>query len=147
MATPYSEIYQAFIFKVKGYDLLMLLDEDREDILHIYTVSVCRKIGKKVRSYANLFDRDDAAGEFISDIDEDLIDVIAECMITEWLKPQIYSDELLESRLNTKDFSEYSPAKLIEHIRYVYEMSTKASIAAVNNYTFSHNDIAELTKK
>ena len=36
MATPYSEIYQAFIFKVKGYDLLMLLDEDREDILHIY---------------------------------------------------------------------------------------------------------------
>ena len=147
MATSYSEIYQAFIFKVKAYDLLMLLDEDREDLLHIYMTSVCRQIRKKVNNYANLSDRDDTAGVFASDIDEDLIDIIAECMITEWLKPQIYSDELLESRLNTKDFSEYSPAKLIEHIRYVYEMSIKASTAAVNNYTFSHNDIAELTKK
>jgi len=145
MATSYSEIYEAFIFKVKGYDLLSLLTEDREDILNMYMVSVCRKINKKVKAYADLT-RDDDLKEFPSDIDDDLIDIIAECMITEWLKPQIYSDELLESRMNTKDFSEYSPAKLIEHIRYVFQMSEKNSKTAINNYTFSHNDIAELNK-
>ena len=146
MATPYSDIYEAFIFKVKGYDLLMLLDSDREEMLHIYLTAAVRKAAKKVKRYADLADRDDQYAEFNSDIDDDLIDILAECMISEWLKPQLYSDELLESRLNTKDFTEYSPAKLIEHIRYVYELSTKASLVAINNYTFSHDDISELNK-
>lgn len=147
MATPYSDIYRAFIFKVKAYDLMMLLDEDREEILSVYLNAVCRHISKKVQNYADLSARDDVSCEFSDDIDDELIDIIAECMITEWLKPQIYSDELLESRLNTKDFTEYSPAKLIEQIRNVYEMSKKESLAAINNYTFSHGDIPELTRK
>nr|DAZ66733.1 MAG TPA: hypothetical protein [Caudoviricetes sp.] len=146
MATPYSKIYEAFVFKVKAYDLLMLLEEDREDILYLYMISVCRKVAKTVKTYANLADRDDEVKEFQTELDDDMIDIIAECMITEWLKPQMYSDELLESRLNTKDFTEYSPAKLIEQMRYVYEMSKKESRVAINNYTFSHGDIAELNK-
>lgn len=146
MATPYSEIYEAFIYKVKAYDLLMLLDEDREDILFVYMKAVCKRIAKKVKNYVDLLKFDDELKEFKNEIDYDLIDIIAECMITEWLRPQMYSDELLESRLNTKDFTEYSPAKLIEQIRYVYEMSKKESLVAINNYTFSHGDIAELTK-
>lgn len=146
MATPYSEIYEAFIYKVKAYDLLMLLDEDREDILFVYMKAVCKRIAKKVKDYVDLLKFDDELKEFKNEIDYDLIDIIAECMITEWLRPQMYSDELLESRLNTKDFTEYSPAKLIEQIRYVYEMSKKESLVAINNYTFSHGDIAELTK-
>lgn len=146
MATPYSKIYEAFIFKVKAYDLLMLLEEDREDILYIYMTSVCRKVFKTVMPYVDLSDRNEDTKEFNNDIDDDVIDIIAECMITEWLKPQMYSDELLESRLNTKDFTEYSPAKLIEQMRYVYEMSKKESKVIINNYTFSHGDIAELNK-
>lgn len=146
MATPYSKIYEAFIFKVKAYDLLMLLEEDREDVLYIYMTSVCRKVFKTVMPYVDLSDRNEDTKEFNNDIDDDVIDIIAECMITEWLKPQMYSDELLESRLNTKDFTEYSPAKLIEQMRYVYEMSKKESNVIINNYTFSHGDIAELNK-
>lgn len=146
MATPYSKIYEAFIFKVKAYDLLMLLEEDREDVLYIYMTSVCRKVFKTVMPYVDLSDRNEDTKEFNNDIDDDVIDIIAECMITEWLKPQMYSDELLESRLNTKDFTEYSPSKLIEQMRYVYEMSKKESNVIINNYTFSHGDIAELNK-
>ena len=146
MATSYSDVYEAFIFKIEGYKLLMLLNEDRERIIDKYMTAVCRKIQKKCAKYVDLADRDDLLQQFNKDIDEDIIDIIAECMITEWLKPKIYSDELLQSRLNTKDFTEFSPAKLIEHTRYVYEMSQKESKAMVNNYTFSHGDIAELNK-
>lgn len=146
MATSYSEIYQAFIFKIEGYKLLSLLNEEREKIISIYMTAVCRKIQKKCKKYVDLSDRDDSLQQFNTDIDEDMIDIISECMITEWLKPKIYSDELLESRLNTKDFTEFSPAKLIEHTRYVYEMSENNSRAMVNNYTFSHDDVAELNK-
>lgn len=146
MATSYSEIYQAFIFKIEGYKLLSLLNEEREKIINIYMTAVCRKIQKKCKKYVDLSDRDDSLKQFNTDIDDDMIDIISECMITEWLKPKIYSDELLESRLNTKDFTEFSPAKLIEHTRYVYEMSENNSRAMVNNYTFSHDDVAELNK-
>ena len=47
MATSYSEIYQAFIFKIEGYKLLSLLNEEREKIISIYMTAVCRKIQKK----------------------------------------------------------------------------------------------------
>ena len=81
---------------------------------------------------------------FIETLDEDEIDILAELMIAEWLKPMMYDDELLESRLNTKDFTEYSPAKLIEQIRMVYSMNRKESKALINNYTFTHGDVGEV---
>lgn len=145
MATPYSEIYEAFIYKIEGYKLLMLLSEDREEILSKYLKAACRKISNKFKKYVDLT-RDDEKQEFEGDIDEDVVDIIAEVMVYEWLKPQMYSNELLESRLNTKDFTEFSSAKLIENIRYVYEMATDAANTAINNYTFRHGDVSELNK-
>ncbi len=146
MAVSYSEIYNAFIFKVEAYKLISMLEEDREKILNRYLNSVCRKVQKKCAAYVDLSLRDDDLQEFLTDIDEDMIEILAECMVAEWLKPKIYSDELLESRLNTKDFTEFSPAKLIEHTRYVYEMSVDTANAMINNYTFSHRDIHKINE-
>ena len=111
----------------------MLLPEDREEILSKYLRAACRKISNKFKKYVDLT-RDDNLQEFEASIDEDVIDILAEVMVYEWLKPQMYSNELLESRLNTKDFTEFSPAKLIENIRLVYNMATDAANAAINNY-------------
>ena len=146
MATSYSEIFNAFMYKIEGYKLIPLVTEDRERIINIYLTAACRKAYKKCRQYVDLNDRDDKMQEFHIDLEDDMIDILAECMITEWLKPKLYSDELIESRLNTKDFTEFSPAKLIEQVRAVYDMSELASKVAINNYTFSHGDIAELNK-
>ena len=146
MATSYSEVYNAFIFKVEAYKLISMLEEDREKILNRYLSSVCRKVQRKCAAYVDLSERDDDFQEFLVDIDEDMIEILAECMVAEWLKPKIYSDELLESRLNTKDFTEFSPAKLIEHTRYVYEMSVDTANAMINNYTFSHRDVHKINE-
>ena len=100
----------------------MLLPEDREEILSKYLRAACRKISNKFKKYVDLT-RDDNLQEFEASIDEDVIDILAEVMVYEWLKPQMYSNELLESRLNTKDFTEFSPAKIIENIKntnYIY---------------------------
>lgn len=147
MATPYSDVYNAFIFKVEAYKLISMLEENREKILNRYLESVCRKVQRKCAEYIDLSNRDNDLQEFTIDIDEDMIEILAECMVAEWLKPKIYSDELLESRLNTKDFTEFSPAKLIEHTRYVYEMSVDTANAMINNYTFSHRDIHKINEK
>ena len=146
MATSYSEIFNAFMYKIEGYKLIQLLTEDRERIIKIYLTAACRKAYKKCKKYADLTDRDDVMQEFHTDLEDDMIDILAECMITEWLRPKLYSDELIESRLNTKDFTEFSPAKLIEQVRATYDLSERASKAAISNYTYSHEDIAELTE-
>lgn len=145
MPTPYAEIYETFLYKIEAYKLLMLLPEEREEILSVYMKQACRRIQVKCRKYVDL-NRDDEIAEFFSELDDQIIDIIAEVMVAEWLKPQMYSNELLESRLNTKDFTEFSPAKLIENIRYVYEMAVDNANAQINNYTFSHGDVQELTE-
>lgn len=146
MATSYSDIFNAFMYKVEGYKLIQLVTEDRERILNIYLTAACRKAYKKVKEYVDLSDRDDKMQEFHVDLEDDMIDILAEVMVTEWLRPKLYSEELIESRLNTKDFTEFSPAKLIEQVRAVYDMSELNAKVSINNYTFSHGDIAELNK-
>ena len=146
MATSYSQIYTAFIYKIEGYKLMALVTDDREKLINTYLTAACRKAYKKCLDYVDLSKRDDIIQEFDEDLEDDMIDILAECMVCEWLKPKLYSDELIESRLNTKDFTEFSPAKLIEQIRNVYDMSETAAKVGINNYTFSHRDIAELNR-
>ena len=81
---------------------------------------------------------------FNTTLELDEIDILSEFMVSCWLQPQIHSDELLESRLNTKDFSEYSPAKLIEQIKSVYYTSSKNAVILMKNYTYSHGDVGDV---
>ena len=117
MATPYSDVINSFIMKIEGYKLLTLLPEDREEVIMFYLNSARSKFYKKCKH--DLLDVDTENKLFLDTLTIDEIDILSEIMIVEWLSPQIYSDELLESRLNTKDFTEYSPAKLIEQINIV----------------------------
>ena len=144
MATSYSTIINAFLMKVKAYKLIALLEDDREEMVNFYLSSACAKFYKKCRH--NLLNRDDVTQEFAEELDADEADIISEIMITEWLSPMMYDDELLESRLNTKDFTEYSPAKLIEQIHEVFKTSKKYSKQLIIDYTYSHGDIAEVNK-
>ena len=144
MATSYSTIIDAFLAKVKAYDLMLLYKDDRDDIINFYFRSACSQFYKKCRH--NLSDREDTTQVFTEDLDEDEIDILSEIMIYKWLSPQMYNDELLKSRLNTKDFTEFSPAKLIEQIHSVYNSSKKNSKQLIIDYTYSHSNIGEITE-
>ena len=142
MATPYSVIINAFIIKVKAYQLIALLEEEREDMAIAYLDAAVSKFYRKCKT--NLLDRDLDNKTFNKELSVDESDILAELMVVEWLTPQMYDDELLESRLNTKDFTEYSPAKLIEQIRYVFESSKKAAKYRMINYTYESGNIRDL---
>lgn len=147
MATSYDDIYNAFIFKVEAYKLMPLLSEDKQKILTIYLTAACRKSYRRCLKYVDLNDRDDTLQQFNVDLDDDLIDILAEYMVSEWLKPKLYSDELLESRLNTKDFTEFSGAKMVEQLRLLCSEAEQAARVGINNYSFSHGDIAEVNRQ
>lgn len=145
MATPYSDIINSFIMKIEGYKLLTLFPENREDIIMFYLNSAKSKFYKKCKH--NLLDVDTENNTFLDTLTIDEIDILSEIMIVEWLSPQIYNDELLESRLNTKEFTEYSPAKLIEQINIVYKESKKRVKYMIVQYTYEYGNIRNLNEE
>ena len=140
MATPFSDVINTFILKVKAYKLMALLGDDREEIVLAYLNGARAKFYKKCKSDLLTLNEEG----FEADLVLDEVDILAELMIVEWLTPQIYDDELLESRLNTKDFTEYSPAKLIEQIHAVYKESKKRAKYMINQYTYDHGNVRNL---
>lgn len=141
MATPCSEIINAFILKVKAYKLMSIFDdEEREEIVMAFLKSAISKFYLKCHKPLNI--NEDMNFDVELSIDE--VDILAELMVVEWLTPQMYDDELLESRLNTKDFTEFSPAKLIEQIHNVYNSSKKRAKYMMIEYTYNHGNVRDL---
>lgn len=144
MATSFDEIYKKFLFKVKAYELQMLLPEQKEEILQIYLEASITQFYRRCK--VNLEDIDLELLQFNETLSLEEKNILAEYMVVEWLRPQLLSDELLESRLNTKDFTEYSTSKLIEQIRAVYDTSQRKARQLLVNYTYNCMDIEGLTK-
>lgn len=140
MATSYGTVINTFLGKVSDYKLLSLLEEDAEEELIGYMKSACA-IFKQCKE--DLKNRDDNLKEFSADLSEMVIDIITETMIVQWLKSQLYNTELLESRLNTKDFTEYSPAKLILEMRNLYESALSNARRMRIEYTYDYDEVAK----
>ena len=140
MATSYGTIINVFLGKVSDYKLLSLLQEEAEEELIGYMKSACATF-KQSKEDLNI--RDDITQEFQSDLSDTVIDIITELMITQWLKSQLYNTELLESRLNSKDFTEYSPAKLILEMRNLYESTLSRTRNMCIEYTYDYDEVAK----
>ena len=84
---------------------------------------------RKICKYDLSTTGDDIIREFDVDIpDEDLdeiADIVSEGMLVQWMKPYTYKQESLESVLNTKDFTTYSPAELLMRIGNAYVAARK----------------------
>lgn len=142
MATQYSDIYNSFLGKITDYDLPKFDDTDRKEILYGYMKSACVNFNKACK--VNLYDRDETLLQFNVNLDDEIIDIISELMIVEWLKPKILSTENLKNCLSTKDFSLFSPANLLKEIRETFTLCKNNTRSLINNYSFSHADFTEL---
>ena len=65
-------------------------------------------------------------------------------MVVQWLKPYVYKQELLESTLNTRDFTAYSPAELLRRVGDAYTKAQKDYIQMVREYSYNHGDLTVL---
>lgn len=144
MATPFSIIYDKFIFKITSYKILNLPDEDKNFILRNYLDSACAEYQTELK--VDITDVDENNQCFNNTLNPIEIDILAEAMIVEWLKPIIYDDELLQNKLNTRDFTEYSTANLSSQIHTIYNTTKKNIRLRVNEYTFKYTNLSEMTK-
>jgi hypothetical protein len=81
---------------------------------------------------------------FVSEDVEEIVDILSDGMIIQWLKPYLYRQELLESVLNTRDFTTYSTAELLLRIKETYQQTQKAYVQKVREYSYNHGNLTEL---
>lgn len=147
MSIPYDLFIAGFLNKVTEYDFIGLADEDRNNIVDGYMKLACAQFNR-VCKY-DLANRDDIERVFNIDIpDEEIdevIDIVSEGMLVQWMKPYVYRAENLENVLNTADFSAYSPAELLYRIGNAYNSAKRDFTNMMRAYSYNHGDLSDLS--
>ena len=134
MSVSYDEFTGAFISKITEFELSAMADDIRQEIVDRYMKAALTHFRKNCK-YDFFTTADDEAREFNVDVRDgelyEIIDIVSEGMVVEWLKPYVYRQELLENVLNTRDFTMYSPAELLMRVGNAYNKAQKDYIQMI----------------
>lgn len=164
MNIPYDVFTEAFLGKVTEYSFIRLDVYDRNKTIdgymkraiaefrHVCKYDLINTADDNVREFIIKTDMDDPDGELQNRLDKELeedlgeiIDIVSEGMLVQWMKPYFYRAENLENVLNTKDFSAYSPAELLYRITNAYNQSKRDFTNMVREYSYNHGDLSDLS--
>lgn len=147
MSVSYDLFTGAFLAKISEFEFLQLPAADRMSLVDGYMKRAVAEF-KHICVYDLTYAMNDETREFAIDIKDDDIDeivnIISEGMVVQWLKPYIYRQELLENTLNTKDFTTYSPAELLMRVGNAYKDSQKDYLQMTREYSYNHGDLTDL---
>lgn len=147
MSISFDMITGAFLSKITEYDLMMVPHDDREEIVAGYRTRAVSQFRHVTGiNFAECADEENARYDIdVSDDDADeLVDIISEGMIVQWLKPYIFQQELLETVLNTRDYTTYSPANILFRVRETYKHAQSDFTQAIREYSYNHGDLTVL---
>lgn len=146
MGVSYDVFAAAFLDKVEEYKFIQLDIDDRIQTVDRYMKRACAQFNK-VCKY-DLVNGDDGARELLADIpDEDIdeiVDIVSEGMLVQWMKPYVYKQENYENIINTTDYSGFSPAELLNRITAAYNVCKKDFKNMIKNYSYDHGDLSDL---
>lgn len=147
MSVPYDKFTGAFLSKISEYEFVNLRDFERNSIVDSYmkrAIAAFRKICKYNLSTTG----DDIIREFDVEIDDgdldEIVDIVSEGMLVQWMKPYTYKQDNLENVLNTKDFTTYSPSELLMRISNAYSAAQKDFTNMMREYSYNHGDLSDL---
>lgn len=147
MSVSYDIFVEAFLAKVEELDFIAMDDFERNTIVNGYMKRAIAEF-KHICSYDLSASADDIIRQFKIDIAEEdideLADIISEGMLCQWMKPFVYKQENLESVLNTRDFTTYSPAGLLLRIKDTYDSAQKKFKNMMREYSYNHGDLSDL---
>lgn len=146
MSVSYDEFSGAFLAKVTEHNFSMK-DYERNEMVDGFMKRAISAF-REVCLYDLATTGDDMVREFdvsISDGDlDEIVDIVSEGMLVQWLKPYVYKQENLENILNTRDFTSYSPAELLLRVRETYSDAKRSFRNMVREYSYAHGDIGSL---
>lgn len=146
MGVSYDVFTSAFLDKVKEYDFLELDEGNRTVLVDGYMKRACAHFNRLCKY--DIVSGDDSIRELNcdipdSDIDE-IVDIISEGMLVQWMKPYMYKQENYEIFINTTDYSTYSPAELLYRITSAYKACKKDFSNMMKDYSYNHGDLKSL---
>lgn len=147
MTVKYDAFINAFLSKITEYDFLQLEESDRQAIVLGYLKRSCSQFSK-VCKY-DIANGDDDAMEYkldnaTEDEVEEILDIVSDGMVYQWLKQYLYKQENLENMLTTADYARYSPAELTYRVTNAYNMCKKDFTARMREYSYRHGDLTDL---
>lgn len=147
MGVPYDSFIGAFLSKITDYDLADI-DRRYEITVDLMKRTLSLSTFKKVCGYDFTTTADDYSEQFDVDIDDEIldeiVDIVSEGMVVQWLKPYVYKQELLENVMNTRDYTMYSPAELLLRVGNAYSKAQKDYIQMIREYSYNHGDLTDL---
>lgn len=147
MKIGYDVLADTFLEKITDYSFLALPSDNREAIIDGYMKMAVSAFKKNCR-YDLFSTADDEHREFNveiapGDIDE-LVDIVSDGMIVQWLKPYVYKQELIENTLSTRDYTTYSPAELLKRVTDAYAKAQKDYKQDIREYSYNTGALGEL---
>lgn len=146
MSVSYDVFAEAFLSKITEYTFIQIPDENRTAIVDDYMKRAIHRFAK-VCKY-DLTTSDDKSRSFSAEIPidalDEIVDIVSEGMLEQWMKPYVYRQENLENVLNTRDFTTYSPAELLLRISNAYAKVQKDYTNMIREYSYNHGDLSDL---
>ena len=147
MSVPYDKFTEAFLAKITEYDFVNMKDFERNNLIDGYMKRAIAAF-RHINPYDLSSTADDNIREFNVDIPaeeiDERVDIISEGMLAQWMKPYTYKQENLEMALNTRDFTTYSPAELLNRISSAYAKVQKDFVSMMREYSYNHGDLTDL---
>lgn len=147
LGVSYDAFTGSFLSKITEFDIIDLCDWERKYIIDGYLKRALSAFKKNCRhdlfTTANDEDRSFDVEIPEDEIDE-IVDIVSEGMVVQWLKPYVYRQELLESSLTTRDFVTYSPAELLMRINDTYRQAKKDYDQMVKVYSYNTSNLSDL---
>lgn len=146
MTVSYDIFTEAFLAKVTEYRFCRLPERNRTAIVDGYMKRACAQFCEVCK---HIGDGDDEKREMeLGDVTQqeldEIVEIVSEGMLVQWMKPYTYKQENLENMLNNADFTSYSPAELLNRVVAAYKMCKRDFIVKVREYSYRHGDLTDL---
>lgn len=140
MATPYANIYERALFKVKDIKLGEMDESARHYVLKQYLQSAVADFENKCSK--SLDAQSDDLEEFEEDLTNEEQEILALGIAYYWLSAHIMDRNLLRNKISTKDYQYFSPANLMREINEMRSDIRKEYKHRIVDYTYDHGDLA-----
>ena len=136
-SVSYDAFTGAFLGKISEFEFLKLDDNTRTEIVDGYLKRALTAFRKNCKH--DLFTTgNDLLRQFAVEIPDDeldeIVEIVSEGMVVQWLKQYLNQQELLQMVLNTRDFSQYSPAELLMRVGNAYNTAYKNYTQMIREY-------------
>lgn len=147
MTVSYDVFVDAFLNKMTEYRFPRMSMESRQNIVDGYMKRACSQFGE-VCKY-DIMNGDDNDRTFTFDVITDgelteIVDIVSEGMLVQWMKPYMYMQNNLETLIVTKDHSFHSQAELLHRVTAVYSMCERNFVRRIKDYSYRHGDLTDL---